>query len=297
MAASGGRLAHLLFGIVQSHDARADSRQVRRGHRERFAVEGIEALRDVARQFQMLRSDRRPPAQSRLDTAEYRRPSAPDIAAGRRRWFPALPIWPCTASCAPASPPASRRSASRRVRHAPAPDDCTTSAECLGSMPIASSMPASSSILARSSCRLLIDRDRVQVDDAVDAIVVILDLGPVLQARQDNSRCAGCRLAGCRRGLLLSCGLSGNFYPKRNFNHHAEDIQDQAGGDCARRGDGHHGARGDGHYAPEATVIVDKWVYGGEGLARVDGRVVLAPFVLPGRKGPRRNRRGVHAVC
>ncbi len=35
---------------------------------------------------------------------------------------------------------------------------------------------------------------------------------------------------------------------------------------------------------PEATVTVDKWVYGGEGLARVDGRVVLTPFVLPGEK-------------
>jgi len=29
-------------------------------------------------------------------------------------------------------------------------------------------------------------------------------------------------------------------------------------------------------------VQVDKWVYGGEGLARIEGRVVLAPFVLPG---------------
>jgi 23S rRNA (uracil1939-C5)-methyltransferase len=29
-------------------------------------------------------------------------------------------------------------------------------------------------------------------------------------------------------------------------------------------------------------VIVDKWVYGGEGLARTDGRVVLVPNVLPG---------------
>lgn len=29
-------------------------------------------------------------------------------------------------------------------------------------------------------------------------------------------------------------------------------------------------------------VIIDKWVYGGEGLARIDGRVVLVPFVLPG---------------
>jgi len=29
-------------------------------------------------------------------------------------------------------------------------------------------------------------------------------------------------------------------------------------------------------------VIVDKWVYGGEGLARIDGRVVFVPAVLPG---------------
>ncbi len=29
-------------------------------------------------------------------------------------------------------------------------------------------------------------------------------------------------------------------------------------------------------------VHIDKWVYGGEGLARIDGRVVLAPFVLTG---------------
>jgi len=31
-----------------------------------------------------------------------------------------------------------------------------------------------------------------------------------------------------------------------------------------------------------ATLTIDKWVYGGEALARIDGRAVLAPFVLPG---------------
>jgi len=31
-------------------------------------------------------------------------------------------------------------------------------------------------------------------------------------------------------------------------------------------------------------VAVEKWVYGGDALARVDGRVVLAPFVLPGER-------------
>jgi 23S rRNA (uracil1939-C5)-methyltransferase len=33
---------------------------------------------------------------------------------------------------------------------------------------------------------------------------------------------------------------------------------------------------------PPQTVTIEKWVYGGDALARLDGRVVLAPFVLPG---------------
>jgi len=35
----------------------------------------------------------------------------------------------------------------------------------------------------------------------------------------------------------------------------------------------------DGKHA--ATVRIEKLVYGGEGLGRIDGQVVLAPFVLP----------------
>ncbi len=42
-------------------------------------------------------------------------------------------------------------------------------------------------------------------------------------------------------------------------------------------------------------IVIDKWVYGGEGLARVDGRVVLAPFVLPGEKARVELHEGVHA--
>jgi 23S rRNA (uracil1939-C5)-methyltransferase len=33
-----------------------------------------------------------------------------------------------------------------------------------------------------------------------------------------------------------------------------------------------------------AEVSIEKWVYGGDGLARVDGQVILVPFVLPGEK-------------
>ena len=32
----------------------------------------------------------------------------------------------------------------------------------------------------------------------------------------------------------------------------------------------------------EETLTIEKLVYGGEGLARLDGKVVLTPFVLPG---------------
>src|ERR1039457_4555572 len=46
-------------------------------------------------------------------------------------------------------------------------------------------------------------------------------------------------------------------------------------------------------------VTVEKLVYGGDGLARLDGRVVFAPFVLPGERIRARPGRGnpglVHA--
>lgn len=44
---------------------------------------------------------------------------------------------------------------------------------------------------------------------------------------------------------------------------------------------------------PEATheVAVEKWVYGGRGLARLEGRAVLVPYVLPGETARVRVRR------
>ena len=52
---AGGGLAHLLRGIVEAHDARADGGQAGVGHDEGVAVERIEALGDIAREFQVLR--------------------------------------------------------------------------------------------------------------------------------------------------------------------------------------------------------------------------------------------------
>jgi 23S rRNA (uracil1939-C5)-methyltransferase len=47
--------------------------------------------------------------------------------------------------------------------------------------------------------------------------------------------------------------------------------------------------------APAATALIEKWVYGGGGLARIDGRVALVPFTLPGEKVRLEDRGGVHA--
>ena len=43
------------------------------------------------------------------------------------------------------------------------------------------------------------------------------------------------------------------------------------------------------------SVAIEKWVYGGEALARLDGRVVLAPFVLPGETVRLDVEEGIHA--
>ena len=43
------------------------------------------------------------------------------------------------------------------------------------------------------------------------------------------------------------------------------------------------------------SVTIEKWVYGGEALARLDGRVVLAPFVLPGETVRLEADDGIHA--
>ncbi len=45
----------------------------------------------------------------------------------------------------------------------------------------------------------------------------------------------------------------------------------------------------------EADTTIEKWVYGGEGLARVGGKVVFVPFVLPGETVRARIGPGVHA--
>ena len=42
-------------------------------------------------------------------------------------------------------------------------------------------------------------------------------------------------------------------------------------------------------------VRIEKWVYGGDGLARIDGKVVLAPFALPGELARIESSGDIHA--
>ena len=62
--------------------------------------------------------------------------------------------------------------------------DCTITLECFGSMPAARKSRRSPRILARSSAGSWWHGDGVQIDDAEDALVVVLDLHPVLERAQ-----------------------------------------------------------------------------------------------------------------
>lgn len=52
--------------------------------------------------------------------------------------------------------------------------------------------------------------------------------------------------------------------------------------------------RGEGTNAPE-EITAEKWVYGGESLARVNGRIVFAPYLLPGETARLKIGKDVHA--
>src|SRR5271169_4231315 len=78
--------------------------------------------------------------------------------------------------------------------------------------------------------RFLINRDRVQVDNAVDAIVVVLDFDPVLQRTQ----------------IVSNVRTSGRLNARQDSCFHAV-----LGGTSILN-----------------EVQIEKWVYGGEALAR-----------------------------
>ena len=72
-------------------------------------------------------------------------------------------------------------------------------------MPMASSIAGEFLDLGAQLLGILVHRDRVQVHDAVDAIVVILDLGPVLQRAEiiPDMRTAGGLDAGEDSGFSI----------------------------------------------------------------------------------------------
>ena len=134
-------------------------------------------------------------------------------------------------------------------------------AECFGSMPAARNSPAISRILRLQLVRLLVHRDRVEVDDAEDALVVVLDLDPVSQG---SKVVADVEIAGWLDSGENSCFHArwGGQTPSYNARHSSQSKS----------------------WFTEATA-----------LPRVDGRVVLTPFVLPGEQASVEPRDQLHA--
>ena len=188
---------------------------MRRRHRERFAVQRIEALRDVARQFQMLRlivahRHDRGLVQQNIGGHQHRILQQA-VADGFLRLRLGLVL-------RHALQPADRRHAgqhpgqfgvlgNRRLHH---------QRGMLGVDADRQQHPGQLLDLGAQLLRILINRDRVQVDDAVDAIVVVLDLGPVLQRAKiiSDVRAAGGLNAG--KDSCFHSWFGGNFHRKRS---------------------------------------------------------------------------------
>src|SRR5208282_5898176 len=95
----------------------------------------------------------------------------------------------------------------------------------------------------------LVERDRVQVDDAENALVVVLDSYPVLERPQ----------------IVSDVQIPGRLHAGKDSCFHGKGM-------------------GVNPIVSNFEATVEKLVYGGDGLARLEGRVVLAPFVLPGER-------------
>src|SRR6266571_769398 len=89
----------------------------------------------------------------------------------------------------------------------------------------------------------------MQIDNAENAFVIALDAHPVFERSQ----------------VVADVQISGRLH---------------AGKDSCFHGKGKRVIL----IVSNFEVTVEKLVYGGDGLARLDGRVVLAPFVLPGER-------------
>ena len=106
----------------------------------------------------------------------------------------------------------------------------------------------------------------MKVYNAIDTLVIVLNTDPILKCAQV--------VANVRAARGLNTG---------------EDS-------CFHAGLGEITIVNDRNAVPEIEVTIEKWVYGGDGLARADGKVVLVPFTLPGERVKAAAGNGVHAV-
>ena len=92
----------------------------------------------------------------------------------------------------------------------------------------------------------------MQVHDAENALVIVLDAHPVFE----------------RAEVISDVEISGRLHSGEDSCSHGKWLK----------------FRGVTLIVSNFEVTVEKLVYGGDGLARLDGRVVFAPFVLPGER-------------
>ena len=92
---------------------------------------------------------------------------------------------------------------------------CAKTVERSGSRPVANSIAARSSVFSRKSCGSYSTRDRVQVDDAEEALAALLRRGVLAEAADQVAERACRPWAGCRR----RCACRARFVPASAQGH------------------------------------------------------------------------------
>ncbi len=180
---AGGRLAHLLRRIVQPHHPRADRRKAGARNHEGVAVQRVEALRDVARQFQVLglvfahRNDARLIEQD-IGGHQHgilQQPIAHRFLPGGLGFVLRHAFQPPHRRYAGQHPRQFGMGRHRRLHH----DGADLGVDARRQVERGYLLDFGPQLRG-----LLEERDRMKIDDAEDALVIVLDAHPVLEGAQ-----------------------------------------------------------------------------------------------------------------
>ncbi len=217
---------HLLGAVAQAHHPRRLAEDLRLGQREEIAlVAPVERAGDVARELQMLLlvlADRHMGRLVEQDVGRHQHRIGVEAEPGHLAVLAGLflelghPVEPAERGQAAEQPAELGMGAD----HALVEDDAALGVDAGGDI-------GGRHLAGRGAqfARVLRQGQRVQVDDAEDALVIVLQLRPSCGSRRDNCRDADCRSAGCRKrcgswGLLSppvrTCGQAG--WPRDRIN-------------------------------------------------------------------------------